>query len=341
MADVPVAAPVESTLENVMDAIMSKPVEKPEVKAKAPSKDEEPPRTPTPKKDDEEGDEDDDLLEDPEAEEEGEEDEEIDSKDPDSQLIEVTVDGEAQKVTLKDLKQNYSGNKAIAARIQQATETKIKVEKEFETLSEANKGAHDRLSQLDAVLAQFSEQKIDWDKLKAEDPLQYALKREEIRDVEDKRKLVQAEMDKVRKQQQILEHNAFQKYLGEQAELLMAKLPAMGNPKKAAATMNEFVQAGSDYYGYTEQELRKVSDHRVFIVLNDAVKYRKLLARRKEAQSGQPDLKSEKKTLRVGSSTRPFTVSKKREEAIVNKAKESGKPDDVAATLLVRTQRRP
>lgn len=326
---------VDATLDSIVSSILQKPPEKAAKPGPTPpvaEKTESPRKVP-------EGDDDVDveLPDDEELPDETTEEEEVDEGDPDEQLVEVVIDGETKQVALKDLKSSYSGTKFIDKRIQQASEAKNKAEKEYESLSVANKATFDRLTQLDAVLEQFGDQSIDWADLKAKDPLQYAIRREEVREVEDKRKVVQGEIDKIKRQQSLLEQSQFQKYLTDEAGKLVVKLPDFGNPKKAAATMDKFVKAGAEHYGYSEQELRKVSDHRVFVVLNDAVKYRELLARRKEAQAVQPDQKSSpKKVLRAGStSRRTFSFDKKKGEAIINKAKSSGKPDDVAMTLLV------
>jgi hypothetical protein len=261
-----------------------------------------------------------------------------------NQEIEVKVDGQNQKVTLKQLRENYSGEKFIEKRIQQATEAKNAAEQQANGLFEASKVTVQKLTALDNILNGFTQPNVDWADLKARDPLAYALKREEVRDMQDRQNQVRQEIERENARQAELTAQATQNYLSTQAEALIQKLPVMGDPNKGAALMGRLKKAASSHYGYTDSEVDSVMDHRAIMVLHDATLYREAIAKRgtKSAPITEVQLqnKEQPKTLKTVASKPAVVASKQREQAIVNKARQTGNPDDVAMTLLVPQRRK-
>jgi hypothetical protein len=254
---------------------------------------------------------------------------------PDNEDVEfeIKVEGKVVKATLKQLKDNYSGEKAIEKRIQDATKLRNAAEQEAIQLSNFNRATVEKLKQIDTILGQFAQPNIDWEKLKTADPLQYAIKREEARDMQDKQRAVQEEIRRVNEQQEQLSSQASQRYLKDQAEALVAKLPDFGDPDKAQSLMSRYQSAAEDY-GYSKQELGTVTDHRALLVLHDATKYRELVAR-KQAMTNKATPAVATKTMRIVASKPASITSKSRDDANWKRARETGKPDDVAKLLMV------
>jgi len=255
--------------------------------------------------------------------------------DIDDALHEVRIDGQVSKVTLKQLRDSYSGEKFIEKRIQQATEAKTAAEQQAVQLYNYNQQQVARLQQLDKVLSDFAQPNIDWERLKQADPLQFALKREEMREMQDKQNRVRAEIDRVNAEQEQLYSQATENYLKDQADLLVSKLPDMSDPIKAKALMGRFTSAAIEY-GFTEQELQGVMDHRALMVLHDAAKYRELVKRK----AGNVSSVGPTKTMRTQNSKPASNTSKQREEATLKRAQSTGRPEDVAMTLLMHPNRR-
>lgn len=247
--------------------------------------------------------------------------------------LEVKVDEETRKVTLKDLKANYSGQKFIEKRIQQASEARQAAEQQANTLYTANQQALAKLQQIDQVLGAYTNQNINWDELKARDPLQYALKREEWRDVQDKQNIVRQEAARVAQEQEKLTSDAKNRYIASEAEALQVKMPEVRDPDKAKALMEKLTTTATTY-GYTKQELEGVMDHRALLVLRDAARYKDLVAKRETLMKKvEPTVPT--KTLRTVATQPASSSSQRKEQAIVNRARATGKPEDVALTLLI------
>ena len=80
------------------------------------------------------------------------------------------------------------------------------------------------------------------------------------------------------------QQEAHQSYLAEQAEVLTKHIPEIADPEKGEAIKNALVQTGIDY-GFSAEEMQNVTDARYVRALNDARKYRQLVAKRKSAQA--------------------------------------------------------
>lgn len=86
-----------------------------------------------------------------------------------------------------------------------------------------------------------------------------------------------------RQQQAADQAKEFEAWQAKQAETLLAKLPKLKDPK----VLQEFqkdVTTYLPYYGYTQDDLKQVYDHRLVSLIDDAVAYRKLMATKPKAQ---------------------------------------------------------
>jgi len=116
----------------------------------------------------------------------------------------------------------------------------------------------------------------------------------------------------------------------QQSEILAQKLPQV----KDKNFSNELLKFAKDTYGATDEELGQILDHRVFLLLADSYRLHKLL---KNKNSGEPVPKKTKaRTLRYSSAQAPRAHRAKQQQKAATRARQTGKVDDVAATLLVR-----
>lgn len=274
-------------------------------------------------------------------EDDGEEQEAADEPQPkiaaldDDVMVEVTVDGQKVLVPAKELKSSYSGKAYIDKQIQEASTARKAAEERANQVIAMGQQTLGKLQQLDNVLKAVAEPNIDWEKLKAENPQEYILRREEVREAQEQRQRLAAEAQQIQHQQQILYQEAEQRYLTDQAQALMAKLPELAHPEKGKSLMESFVRGAKDFYGYSAEEVGGVKDHRAMLVLNDAIKYRQLLARKAEMKT-KAEAAPVKTMIRPTASkpVRPAVDVVKRQEKVIEKARATGKPEDVALTML-------
>jgi len=67
-------------------------------------------------------------------------------------------------------------------------------------------------------------------------------------------------------------------FLEQQREQLFAKMPEFKDDAKRAAFQNDLVKFGTETYGFQLQEINGAHDHRLMMVMRDAIAYRKLQA---------------------------------------------------------------
>jgi len=278
----------------------------------------------------------DEVKEDDTASEEAEEDTETENEDDidvDELEVEVVVDGEEKKVKLKDLKANYSGNGAIEKRLQEASEIRNKTLEVGRHLYSALQEESNRLKHLDEIVQKLAEPEVDWEELKRTNLPKYLLERDRQREAQVRREAVQKESARIRAEQERLERLAQEQYTADQAKQLVSKLPDLANPENAQATFAKLTKAASTY-GYAPDEVGGVLDHRALLVLNDAMKYQEMISKQGKTQKRTAPATA---LLRPGaSSAKPVNSAKKLKDALIKRARSSGKAEDVAATLLVR-----
>ena len=257
---------------------------------------------------------------------------EIDDEDlveatEDTVLYTVKVDGKEEQRTLDQLKQGYAGQSAIGRGLQENAQVRKQLEQEkalfqqqqqqfLQLHQQAQNGGLQAPTPPTRELFEsdpigYMEEKLKYDEAHA----QYAQNMQRLNQVQQQRTQAQEQ--------------ARQAYLQEQAELLQRHIPEFADPDKGDKLKNSLVQTGVQY-GFTEQEMSAVTDSRYVRALNDARKYRELVAKRKSVQA-------------KGEKARPVVKAgaKKRNDgnaATRNKAKtrlqKTGSIDDALSLIL-------
>jgi hypothetical protein len=261
--------------------------------------------------------------------------------DPDEAEYDVTVDGAPTKAKLKDLKAAYSGNKAIEQRVQQAGEYRKQQEVVTTELMKQLNATHARLQQLDSILEQAEAPAIDWDTLRVTDPQRYLIEKDKLQETQNKRRMVQQAQVEAQQQHSELMKRRQAEFAAEQADILMKKMPELRNPEKAKKLGETWNKAGQEY-GFSDDEIAGIIDHRHLLVLTDAMKYRALVAAKnaRQGRNGNVPRQQPKPLLRPGSQSFGNRMNAvKAEKAAAARAAQTGSLDDVAATLLVNAPR--
>jgi len=212
---------------------------------------------------------------------------EIDDEDQveateDTVLYTVKVDGKEEQRTLDQLKQGYAGQSAIGRGLQENAQVRKQLEQEkalfqqqqqqfFQLHQQAQNGG------LQAPTPPTRE-------LFESDPIGYM--EEKLKYDESKAQYDQNlfQMQTMQQQNMQAQQEAHQSYLKEQAEVLTQHIPEIADPEKGEVIKNALVKTGMDY-GFSAEEMQGVTDARYVRALNDARKYRELVAKRKSTQA--------------------------------------------------------
>ena len=122
---------------------------------------------------------------------------------------------------------------------------------------------------------------------------------------------------------------ARQAYLAEQAEVLKQYIPEIADPEKGEKLKAGIMDTGI-HYGFTPEEMAGVSDARYVRALNDARKYRQLVANRKKSQSKADGVRP---VVKAGAKKRPDGQAATRKKA-QQRLQKTGSIDDALSLML-------
>jgi hypothetical protein len=273
-------------------------------------------------------------------------DTEVDTDDyldvSDDDLIEVKIDGKTEYRTLGDLKASLSAEGAIQGRLRDATEERKSAiaERAAGTLE-----LEDKRQQLVTAVGQLQEQLfpplvgVPDESLRATDPQGYLLQESQYR--QDQQRIAQNKNQlavNLQEQQRQREAN-LQQWRQGQAQELARRVPAFAEPTTSKAAADSIVKV-ANHYGVTPQELADLGDSRLFHMAHDVGKYLDLLERAKVTTPSEVVKEAKKvrapRRLRAGTAQRNAKARQqdKSQKKVTARARNSGRVDDIAATLL-------
>jgi hypothetical protein len=267
----------------------------------------------------------------------------------DDQTFRVKINGKYEEVTLADMKKRYAGAVAIERRLQEATQARdeartARTAVEAEIATERTKLSTDRdaLAHAMTVLRSL----IAAPTVKKPDP---ALSRSEPAKYTAQMAAWQADQDRVNTRSNAIDA-ALQQYqttLTEERQTakqaaavkLAEAIPALKDPVKAPKVLSMIDRAAKSL-NFTKEEIAAVTDHRLFVLavkagLYDQMKERAAAPRGKTEVKGQTALKPS-----GGQQPNPHRQAAAEHARKVKLARETGKPSDVAQTLIVPRRKR-
>ena len=166
----------------------------------------------------------------------------------------------------------------------------------------------------------------DLERLAQEDPQRY-LRWQARRDAI---LAAQAEQEALAQRERTEQERSFQGYLGMQRRLLLEKIPEFADPAKAKALQAE----SSDYLrsiGFSDLEIGSVMDHRLALVVRDAVAYRK--GQRAARTAAEKKVVGVPKVQKPGAGSDAKAETSAREKAAITRIARHGTTDEQAAIL--------
>ena len=220
----------------------------------------------------------------------------------------VKVAGQELDVTLDELKNGYSRDADYRRKTEELSYDKKQFMSESEKQRQNYSSKLNEANQLLSVAQQQLQTEInsaDLEKLYEEDPTEAARIEHRLRRKQEK--LNQA-MEKTQSEQR----KQFEGFLSDQKKQLASKMPEFSDPAKASQLASS-MKTTLNNYGFNDQEISQVYDHRIVMLVNDAMKYRKM-------QNSKPN--SAKKITQPG---RVFSSGVKKDKAEINLTKRKEK----------------
>ena len=139
----------------------------------------------------------------------------------------VKIDGKDVEVSLDELRAGYSRQADYTRKSQVLAEQRRKADEELAATQQERQRYVSQLEQVsvdaDNKLDKFKD--VDWAKLKEDDPMEYALKRDQYRELQESKRLIADEQQKEQYKQQQDQERAWNEELARQQEIVAQRLP--------------------------------------------------------------------------------------------------------------------
>ena len=277
-------------------------------------------------------------AEEDEHEEEHEEDEDDITEDaedeeddavPESQTFTVKIDGEEKAVTLDELKQGFSGQKFVQKGMQENAQARKQTEQVYNALLESRQQVTELFSKLQNGGVTRQPIKPDIAMLDT-DPIGYV---EQNARFEQNMMAYQNEMQQfqqVQNDQLHAQNLALEAHRNQEMTKLLEIMPDLKDPTKGKVMRDQMLSVGNEY-GYGPEEISAIIDHRAIRVLEDARKYREIVAGKSKAVA-KATQKKRTQPLKAGS--KKASSSQKELRNKQSRLKNSGSIDDAVAMIL-------
>ena len=239
-------------------------------------------------------------------------------------LHRVKVNGQELEVSLDELKSGYSRDSDYRQKTHSLSLERKNLEEEKNVLRQTYdtkiKELDDLMQSANSFISQGSE--VDLKAMYEEDPQAAAKLDFQMRQQREHLASLKQKSEAVKQQQ-------YNQFLNEQKQLAEQAIPELANPQKASEIKVKMRDTLSNY-GFNDQEIGSLADHRFLLVLKDAMEYRNLKNAKpivqKKVVNAPKVVKSG--TAKTESSKRSVIQSK------LGRLKKSGKIQDAHSAIL-------
>jgi len=279
--------------------------------------------------DDDEDDDDDDDSDEGDDEDDDDDSEGAEDNDAD-QTYTVKVDGKEVEVTLDEALAGWMRQSAFTKKTMAVAAERKQLAADAVGLRSERQEYANQLQVLEETIQALTPAEPDWDALRKEDPAKFAdtfaayqLRQKQIKAVQDERERVKGEQSEALKVAQDVD-------TADEREKLMLAFPEWKDADKKSVAQAALAQYAQSEYGFTEDDLAQVKDHRALIMLHKSMLWDNA------QKKGSKARKKAKKvpTLKPGSSSKGKKSSKTKGADARKRLRKSGSVDDAAAALF-------
>lgn len=268
----------------------------------------------------------------------------IDGEFIDQLTVPLKVNGKDVEIPISELKANAQMKEAAQQFLDEAKEKRNQAAKEIEEKNNYLLQQYNTTSQLIQHAEQMLSadiQSINWEELKAEDPAQYAIKREEMRDrmsqLQNLKQQAGQSVQQWRQQQEQERQTMMAEHLQYEHQELLKKLPEWKDDDVADQEKNAIVDYLTKDLGFKTEELQDASDHRLILLARKAMLYDQKGDKNKITEK---KLKKIPKIMKPGGAQTEGQVSKKEVDKLRSRLRQSKGKDALATGMALLKAKR-
>lgn len=259
---------------------------------------------------------------------EGEEDAE-EAPQP-GQTFRVKIDGEEVSVPLDELLKGYSRTADYTRKTQAIAEARKQAQQESALAREERQRYAQTLVALEGTLKSLQPPEIDWERLYAENPVEWVRQRELVRSRQEQATWVNTQKQALVEQQQAEERAEAENTLESERSKLLEAMPEWRDADKARAEKAKIVEYATERLGFTVEEISDIYDARAVLALRKAMMFDQLMSKRDQMR---PQIIQKAKPMRAGAASTPQSSRVVASKAAFSKLANSGSHRDAAAVF--------
>lgn len=249
----------------------------------------------------------------------------------------VKIGGEEKEVTLAELRNGYQMESDYRRKTHELAETRKAFESEREQVATELNRQYQEAQHLTGVLEQqlvgeFNT--IDWNQLRAENPAEFAARRQEFNErmaqIQGIKQNVGFQLQ--RQAEEAAQKQAFelQNILQQEAQKLAEVIPEFRDESKAKEVKGKIKSFLKDF-GFSDQEIGGIYDHRYVKILHDAMAYRELKSKGVETKN---KVSVAPKLAKPGSTDKSSANNRAIQE-LRSRLRKSGRVEDAASLIKI------
>lgn len=199
--------------------------------------------------------------------------------EPETQLVTVTINGKTEQVPLEEAIRGYQRQADYSRKTAALADERRTFEADRQQVAQERAQYAQLLTALQGQLQQMQPQEPDWEKLYADNPLEYVRQRDVWRERQEKLVAAQFETQRVQAIQAQEEQARVAQLVQEGRSKLTELVPAWRDPHKWDADRNKILEYGKNL-GFTDEELGRTYDPRAVVALYKAMQFDALMVNR-------------------------------------------------------------
>lgn len=237
-----------------------------------------------------------------------------DTPDPMDQLVTVKIDGKEEQIPLKEAIAGYQRQADYSRKTAHVAELRKQVEQHAQQVMAERAQYAQLLGALQEQLQQSVQQEPDWEKLYAEDPLEYVRQKDLHREQAERLQAAAAEQQRVMTLMQHQNVQQIRQMVQEGRSTLQEKFPAWKNPERWEKDRVAIREYAVSKLGFTEEQVSQVYMPAAVEAVYKAMKYDQLMSKRPapQPQNGPRPLRAGTPQAAPGRRTSEITKAKQR-----------------------------
>lgn len=239
--------------------------------------------------------------EEPTGESPNEKAEGLEEEEPTEEYEEIVWNGETKKLTKEELRELAQKGFDYTQKTQQVSEAWKALETEYRQMQEQkqlNDILLDKKAEIRAIDTQLEQlNNVNWAELAASDPAVYTELDAQYKQLQRMKQEAEQGYQQAAAQYEQSQQQIVQQQVQKEMEKLVEKIPEWRDPAKFERAKAE-IREGMKDYGFADDEIAQIMDHRALLVIKDALEYRKLKSQKPEPK---PITKAPPPPKKVGS----------------------------------------